>query len=63
MLRRTSVESQKGETYFYSSVSVCSKEVCNSGGTYLMCPLCNTCEAWNMSEICTMAKVNPASAG
>lgn len=22
-----------------------------------MCPLCNTCKAWNMSEICTMAKV------
>lgn len=27
-----------------------------------MCPLCNTCKAWNMSEICTMAKVNPPSA-
>lgn len=22
-----------------------------------MCPLCNTCKAWNMSDICTMAKV------
>lgn len=22
-----------------------------------MCPLCNTCKAWNMSNICTMAKV------
>uniref|UniRef100_A0A8C5ERF8 Anoctamin n=1 Tax=Gouania willdenowi TaxID=441366 RepID=A0A8C5ERF8_GOUWI len=34
-----------------------SKEICDSGGSYLMCPLCKTCKAWNMSEICTMAKV------
>ncbi len=33
------------------------KEICNSGASYLMCPLCNTCKAWNMSDICTMAKV------
>lgn len=38
-------------------VSVGSKEICTSGGSYLMCPLCNTCKAWNMSDICTMAKV------
>lgn len=38
-------------------MSVYSKEICNSGGSYLMCPLCNTCKAWNMSDICTMAKV------
>lgn len=38
-------------------VSVNSKEICNSGASYLMCPLCNTCKAWNMSDICTMAKV------
>uniref|UniRef100_A0A8C5EQA1 Anoctamin n=1 Tax=Gouania willdenowi TaxID=441366 RepID=A0A8C5EQA1_GOUWI len=30
------------------------KEICDSGGSYLMCPLCKTCKAWNMSEICTM---------
>ncbi|XP_028309608.1 anoctamin-7 isoform X2 [Gouania willdenowi] len=34
-----------------------AKEICDSGGSYLMCPLCKTCKAWNMSEICTMAKV------
>lgn len=54
---KTRVYSQRAETSFNSSVSFCSKEICNSGGTYLMCPLCNTCKAWNMSEICTMAKV------
>uniref|UniRef100_A0A8D3CBQ2 Anoctamin n=1 Tax=Scophthalmus maximus TaxID=52904 RepID=A0A8D3CBQ2_SCOMX len=31
-----------------------AKEICTSGGSYLMCPLCNTCKAWNMSDICTM---------
>ncbi|XP_044208094.1 anoctamin-7 isoform X1 [Thunnus albacares] len=34
-----------------------AKEICNSSASYLMCPLCNTCKAWNMSEICTMAKL------
>uniref|UniRef100_A0A672HD48 Anoctamin n=1 Tax=Salarias fasciatus TaxID=181472 RepID=A0A672HD48_SALFA len=39
------------------SVSVHRKEICDSGGSYLMCPLCKTCKAWNMSDICTMAKL------
>uniref|UniRef100_A0A8C7J0Q6 Anoctamin n=1 Tax=Oncorhynchus kisutch TaxID=8019 RepID=A0A8C7J0Q6_ONCKI len=43
------------------SVIVCltvhSKEICNSGGSYLMCPLCKTCKPWNISDICPMAKV------
>lgn len=34
-----------------------SEDICNSGANYLMCPLCKTCKAWNMSDICTMAKV------
>ncbi|XP_029974519.1 anoctamin-7 [Salarias fasciatus] len=34
-----------------------AKEICDSGGSYLMCPLCKTCKAWNMSDICTMAKL------
>ncbi|KAM9855199.1 anoctamin-7 [Aulostomus maculatus] len=34
-----------------------AKEVCDSGANYLMCPLCNTCKAWNMSDICTMVKL------
>nr|XP_033778364.1 anoctamin-7-like [Geotrypetes seraphini] len=34
-----------------------AKEICDSGGIYLMCPLCDTCDTWNISEICPMAKV------
>uniref|UniRef100_A0A3Q0S5D4 Anoctamin n=1 Tax=Amphilophus citrinellus TaxID=61819 RepID=A0A3Q0S5D4_AMPCI len=33
------------------------KEICNSGATYMMCPLCKTCKAWNMSDICTLAQL------
>ncbi|KAG9332753.1 hypothetical protein JZ751_014852 [Albula glossodonta] len=28
-----------------------------AGGHYLMCPLCNTCDDWKLSDICPMAKV------
>ncbi|KAM9445425.1 anoctamin-7 [Clarias gariepinus] len=34
-----------------------AKEICESGGLYLMCPLCETCRPWNISDICPMAKV------
>uniref|UniRef100_A0A8B9LSQ2 Anoctamin n=1 Tax=Astyanax mexicanus TaxID=7994 RepID=A0A8B9LSQ2_ASTMX len=34
-----------------------AKEICESGGHYLMCPLCETCKPWNMSDICPMAQV------
>ncbi|XP_030078040.1 anoctamin-7 [Microcaecilia unicolor] len=34
-----------------------AKEICDSAGIYLMCPLCDTCDTWNISEICPMAKV------
>uniref|UniRef100_A0A3B4CUZ4 Anoctamin n=1 Tax=Pygocentrus nattereri TaxID=42514 RepID=A0A3B4CUZ4_PYGNA len=34
-----------------------AKEICESGGRYLMCPLCETCKPWNMSDICPMAQV------
>ncbi|KAK6303538.1 hypothetical protein J4Q44_G00259920 [Coregonus suidteri] len=34
-----------------------AKEICNSGNSCLMCPLCKTCKAWNMSDICPMVKV------
>ncbi|XP_029911758.1 anoctamin-7 [Myripristis murdjan] len=34
-----------------------AKEICESGDSYLMCPLCNTCQTWNMSDICPMAKI------
>uniref|UniRef100_A0A3B4G238 Anoctamin n=2 Tax=Haplochromini TaxID=319058 RepID=A0A3B4G238_9CICH len=33
------------------------EEICNSGASYTMCPLCKTCKAWNMSEICTLTKL------
>uniref|UniRef100_A0A7M4FLW7 Anoctamin n=1 Tax=Crocodylus porosus TaxID=8502 RepID=A0A7M4FLW7_CROPO len=33
------------------------QEICESGGQFLMCPLCDTCQTWNISEICPMAKV------
>uniref|UniRef100_A0A8D3CA41 Anoctamin n=1 Tax=Scophthalmus maximus TaxID=52904 RepID=A0A8D3CA41_SCOMX len=39
------------------SMGTNTPEICTSGGSYLMCPLCNTCKAWNMSDICTMAKL------
>ncbi|XP_006145308.1 anoctamin-7 [Tupaia chinensis] len=34
-----------------------AEEICASGGAFLMCPLCNTCATWNISEICPMAKL------
>ncbi|XP_030393152.1 anoctamin-7-like isoform X2 [Gopherus evgoodei] len=34
-----------------------AQEICESGDQFLMCPLCDTCETWNISEICPMAKV------
>ncbi|KAJ6656874.1 hypothetical protein lerEdw1_003205 [Lerista edwardsae] len=34
-----------------------AQEICGSGGQFLMCPLCDTCDNWNVSEICPMAKV------
>lgn len=38
------------------------QEICESGGQFLMCPLCDTCQTWNISEICPMAKVGPGPA-
>ncbi|XP_024136617.2 anoctamin-7 isoform X1 [Oryzias melastigma] len=34
-----------------------AEEICHGGSSYRMCPLCKTCKAWNMSDICTMAKL------
>lgn len=33
-----------------------AKELCDSGGTYIMCPLCETCTYWNLSSICLTFK-------
>uniref|UniRef100_A0A8D0B957 Anoctamin n=1 Tax=Salvator merianae TaxID=96440 RepID=A0A8D0B957_SALMN len=34
-----------------------AQEICSSGDEFLMCPLCDTCGTWKLSEICPMAKV------
>ncbi|XP_062821709.1 anoctamin-7 isoform X1 [Anolis carolinensis] len=34
-----------------------AQEICNSGKQFLMCPLCDTCGNWHISDICPMAKV------
>lgn len=33
------------------------KEVCESGGAFIMCPICNICSYWNYSSICVTYKV------
>ncbi|XP_036388323.1 anoctamin-7 isoform X2 [Megalops cyprinoides] len=34
-----------------------AEDICSSGDHYLMCPLCETCSNWNISDICPMAKM------
>ncbi|XP_061492649.1 anoctamin-7 [Rhineura floridana] len=31
-----------------------TQEICTSGGTYQMCPLCKVCPYWNLSTVCPM---------
>ncbi|XP_075926417.1 anoctamin-7-like isoform X1 [Petromyzon marinus] len=33
------------------------KEICENGSHYQMCPLCDTCKVWNLSNTCNMAKM------
>ncbi|XP_023207717.1 anoctamin-7-like isoform X3 [Xiphophorus maculatus] len=33
-----------------------AKEVCESGNSFIMCPLCNICSTWNYSSICITYK-------
>ncbi|XP_054884751.1 anoctamin-7-like isoform X2 [Poeciliopsis prolifica] len=33
-----------------------AREVCESGSTFIMCPLCNICSTWNYSSICITYK-------
>ncbi|AWO99528.1 putative anoctamin-7-like [Scophthalmus maximus] len=33
-----------------------AKEVCESGGSFVMCPTCNICSTWNYSSICLTYK-------
>ncbi|XP_043853429.1 anoctamin-7-like isoform X4 [Dromiciops gliroides] len=39
------------------STNTPAEEICASGDTFVMCPLCATCATWNISEICPMAKL------
>eukprot|EP00079_Xenopus_tropicalis_P013735 XP_002942829.2 PREDICTED: anoctamin-7-like [Xenopus tropicalis] len=34
-----------------------AQQICQSGQQYRMCPLCDTCKNWFISDICPMAKV------
>ncbi|XP_051933320.1 anoctamin-7 [Hippocampus zosterae] len=38
------------------STDVPAKELCNSGGSFVMCPICNICSYWNYSSICITFK-------
>ncbi|XP_055501923.1 anoctamin-7-like [Leucoraja erinacea] len=34
-----------------------SKEICEEGSTFNMCPLCEICKSWNLSSICNTYKL------
>ena len=41
-------------------VNFFSRQICDSGGKFLMCPLCDEsigCQFWNISDICLLAQV------
>eukprot|EP00058_Branchiostoma_floridae_P028493 XP_002613984.1 hypothetical protein BRAFLDRAFT_67435 [Branchiostoma floridae] len=43
------------------STNTPAREVCNSGGDFVMCPLCDEnigCAYWNLSDTCTQAKIS-----
>ncbi|XP_041850728.1 LOW QUALITY PROTEIN: anoctamin-7 [Melanotaenia boesemani] len=42
--------------FYLVASDVPTKEVCESGDTFIMCPLCNICSYWNYSSICTTYK-------
>jgi len=37
-------------------LSVCSNETCESGTDLKMCPLCEICPYWNLSDVCVYTK-------
>ncbi|XP_035535557.1 anoctamin-7 [Morone saxatilis] len=43
--------------FFLMATDVPATELCNSGNSFLMCPLCNICDYWNYSSICVTYKV------
>ncbi|XP_070685237.1 anoctamin-7 [Pempheris klunzingeri] len=42
--------------FWLMATDVPAMEVCNSGNSFMMCPLCNTCQYWNYSSICVTYK-------
>ncbi|XP_056229502.1 anoctamin-7 isoform X1 [Seriola aureovittata] len=42
--------------FWLMSSDVPAKEVCDSGNTFIMCPICNICSYWNYSSICVSYK-------
>ncbi|KAM9813117.1 anoctamin-7 isoform X2 [Syngnathus typhle] len=42
--------------FWLMTTDVPAKELCNSGGSFVMCPICNICSYWNYSSICVTFK-------
>ncbi|XP_037533840.1 anoctamin-7 [Nematolebias whitei] len=42
--------------FWLVATDIPAKEVCESGDTFTMCPLCSTCSTWNYSSICITYK-------
>ncbi|KAM9733780.1 LOW QUALITY PROTEIN: anoctamin-7 [Menidia menidia] len=42
--------------FWLVATDVPAKEVCESGGAFVMCPICNICSYWNYSSICLTYK-------
>ncbi|KAK2846495.1 hypothetical protein Q5P01_009494 [Channa striata] len=42
--------------FWLMDTDVPAKEVCDSGKSFIMCPICNICSYWNYSSICVTYK-------
>uniref|UniRef100_UPI003AAC3AAE anoctamin-7-like n=1 Tax=Centroberyx gerrardi TaxID=166262 RepID=UPI003AAC3AAE len=42
--------------FWLMATDVPAREVCDSGNSFIMCPLCNICSYWNLSSICLTYK-------
>ncbi|XP_074497037.1 anoctamin-7 isoform X1 [Sebastes fasciatus] len=42
--------------FWVMATDVPAKELCNSGDSFVMCPLCDICPLWNYSSICVTFK-------
>ncbi|XP_044058924.1 anoctamin-7 [Siniperca chuatsi] len=42
--------------FWLVATDVPAKELCDSGNSFIMCPLCNICSQWNYSSICVTYK-------